>query len=186
MGDKLIVVTDTNVLLNLATPVVDSRSTAPTGEDPLVAVFTAYDVHIPSSILGEVSEATGSGDLLSAAADAVLKASRHLTIHDVDAEIEAPLADGLDQGESHGIWLANELDAEMFVTDEFNTTNYLFVALALDDQNTLFTTPHVLCRLATQDIIDSRYVAAAMAYYAETKHWDRQYLDQLRSKYLHD
>lgn len=182
--DEATVVVDTNVLLNLATPVVDGRPRAPTGADPLLTVLTAYDVHTPETVLGEVSEASGSGDVLSVAADAVLKASRHLTVHDVEDTFVDPLEDGLDPGESHAIRLANQLDAEMFVTDEFNTTNYLFVALALDDRNTLFTTPHVLCVLADRGVLDARYVDAALTYYVETKGWDRQYVERLRRTYL--
>lgn len=183
-SEKATIVVDTNVLLNLATPVVDGRPTAPTGEDPLKTLLTVYDVHVPSSVLGEVGEATGSDDLLAAAADVVLKASHHLTTHDVTDEGDAPLDYGLDRGESHGIRLANELRAELFVTDEFNTTNYLFVSLALEDRNTLFTTPHVLCVLAEHVILDSQYVAAVLTYYVETKNWDRGYVSQLRDTYL--
>jgi len=186
MGERAVIVVDTNVLLNLATPVVDGRSRAPTGEDPLKTVLTGYDVHIPSSVLGEISEAQGSDDLLSAAADLVFQASHHLTTHDVDAEIDNPLDFGLDRGESHGIWLANELSAAMFITDEFNTTNYLFVSLALNDRNILFTTPHLLCVLADHGLFTPQYVNAALTYYVETKQWDRQYVDQLRNTYLTD
>jgi hypothetical protein len=182
--DEATVVVDTNVLLNLATPVVDGRARAPSGEDPLKAVLAGYDVHVPSSVLGEVSEARGNGDLLSAAAELVLRASHRLTTHDVDAETDDPPGFGLDRGESHGIWLANELSAAMFVTDEFNTTNYLLVALALDDRNTLFTTPHLLCALAENGVLDPQYVDAALTYYLETKGWDRQYVEQLRRQYL--
>lgn len=184
MGERAVIGVDTNVLLNLATPVVDGRSRAPTGEDPLKTVLTGYDVHVPSSVLGEVSEAQGSDDLLSAAADLVFQASHRLTTHEVDAEIGDPLEFGLDRGESHGIWLANEISAAMFVTDEFNTTNYLFVSLALDDRNILFTTPHILCVLADHGLFTPQYVDAALAYYVETKGWDRQYVDQLRTTYL--
>lgn len=184
MADDAPIVVDTNVLLNLALPVVDGRSSAPSGGDPLKALLTAYDVHVPSSVVGEVGAATGSDDLLAAAADTVLKASDHLTTHDVTGKIDEPLAYGLDRGESHGIWLANDIDADMFVTDEFNTTNYLFVSLALEDRNILFTTPHVLCVFADRDILPSQYVDGALTYYIETKNWDRQYISQLRRKYL--
>lgn len=177
-------VVDTNVLLNLATPVVDGRSKAPSGEDPFLAFLSAYDVHTPDCVIGEVSDATGDGDLLSAAAETVLKASHHLTVHDVDGTLEGPLDDGLDEGESRAIWLANDLDADLFVTDEFNSTNYLFVGMALDDQNIQFTTPHVLCELATQDILDSNYVDTALTYYVDTKNWDREYVELLRRTYL--
>lgn len=184
MGERAVIVVDTNVLLNLATPAVDWCSRAPTGEDPLRTVLTGYDVHVPSSVLGEVSEAQGSDDLLSAAADLVFQASHHLSTHDVDAKIDDPLNFGLDRCESHGIWLANELSAAMFVTDEFNTTNYLFVSLALDDRNILFTTPHILCILANRGLFTPQYIDAALTYYVETKQWDRQYVDQLRTTYL--
>ena len=186
MAEKAVAVVDTNVLLNLATPVVDSRSQAPSGADPLKALLTAYDVHVPTSVLGELSDATGSDDLLSAAADLVLQAAQHVTTHDVDTQVAEPLEYGLDRGESDCIWLANELEADLFITDEFNTTNYLFINLALDDRNTLFTTPHILCTLATHGILPVEYVAAALAYYVDTKNWDAQYVTQLRQQLLHD
>jgi hypothetical protein len=186
MGEKAVTIVDTNVLLNLATPVVDGRPRAPSGADPLKALLTAYDIHVPTSVLGELTDATGSADLLSAAADLVLQAAHHLTTHDVDAQLAESLDYGLDRGESECIWLANEIIADLFVTDEFNTTNYLFINLALDDRNILFTTPHLLCTLATHDILSVEYVAATLTYYIDTKNWDAQYVDQLRHQFLYD
>lgn len=132
---------DTNVLLNLATPVVDGRAKALTGADPFKALLASYDVHIPESVLGEVAEATGHDDLLSAAAELVLQAAHHLTTHEVAEQLDVPLDYGLDREESECVWLANELNARLLITDEFNTSNYLFISLALEDRNTLFTTP---------------------------------------------
>jgi hypothetical protein len=153
MLEKAVAVVDTNALLNLATPVVDGRPQAPSGADPLKALLSGYDVQRPASVLGELSDATVSDDLLAAPADLVLQAAHHLTAHDVDTQIDEPLDYGLDRGESECIWLANELEADLFITDEFNTTNYLFVNLALDDRNILFTTPHILCTFATHEIL---------------------------------
>jgi hypothetical protein len=184
MSEQAVAVVDTNVLLNLVTPVVDGRPQAPSGADPLKALLTGYDVQIPAGVLGELTDATGSDDLLSAAADLVLQAAHHLTTHDVDAQIDEPLDYGLDRGESECIWLANELTADLFITDEFNTTNYLFVNLALDDRNILFTTPHILCMFATHEILPVEYVEAALTYYVETKGWDVQYVAQLRKQNL--
>jgi predicted ribonuclease YlaK len=186
MSEQARIVVDTNVLLNLATPVVDGRALAPSGEDPLVAVLSTYDVHVPASVLGEVSTAANGDDLLAAAGTTVLRAAHHLTTHDVDDESESPLEYGVDAGESHGIWLANELSAGMFVTDEFNTTNYLLVSLALADRNVLFTTPHLLCVLAENHVLSPAYVASALTYYVETKGWDKQYISQLRDQYFED
>lgn len=184
MADRAVAVVDTNVLLNLATPVVDGRARAPSGADPLKALLTAYEVHAPASVLGEVADAASDDDRLAAAADLVLKAAHHLTTHDIGEQATESLDYGLDRGESEAIWLANELAAEILITDEFNTTNYLFVALALDDRNTLFTTPHILCTLATHGVLLVEYVDAALTYYVETKGWDRQYVGQLRQRYL--
>lgn len=186
MAERAVAVVDTNVLLNLATPVVDGRTQAPSGGDPLKALLTAYDVQTPASVLGEITDATGTDDRLAAAADLVLQAAHHLTTHDVDDRTDKPLDYGLDRGESDCIWLANELAADLFITDEFNTTNYLFIALALDDRNILFTTPHILCTLATHDILPEAYVDAALTYYVETKDWDAQYVAQLRQQYLRE
>jgi len=171
-------------LLNLALPVVDSRPKAPSGADPLKALLAAYDVHVPESVLGELTDATGSDDLLSAAADLVFQAAHNLTTHDVDNQLDDPLEYSLDRGESECIWLANELGANFFLTDEFNSTNYLFINLALEDRNILFTTPHILCTLATQEILPVEYVSAVLTYYVKTKGWDAQYVAQLRQHHL--
>ena len=39
----------------------------------------------------------------------------------------------------------------------------------LNDRNTLFTTPHILCTLATHEILPVEYVEAALTYHVETK-----------------
>jgi hypothetical protein len=78
----------------------------------------------------------------------------------------------------------NDLDADLFVTDEFNSTNYLLVVTALADRNTLFTTPHLRCSLAMNGHLDEAYVRAALAYYVKTKAWDRTYVAALRSRSL--
>lgn len=184
MGGKPVAVVDANVLLNLTTPVVDGRTDAPSGEDPLRAMLSSYDVYAPKTVLGEITEASSSGDLLSAAANAVLLASDHITIRDVTEEIDGSLEYGLDPGESRGIWLANELAADLFVTDEFNTSNYLLVSIALEDRNTLFTSPHVLCKLAERGVLSVEYVNSVLTYLCSVKYWDRSYVDGLRRRYL--
>lgn len=177
-------VVDTNVLLNLAMPVVDGRTQSPTGSDPLKALLTACDVHVPSAVLAEIADIQQDDDLLAAAATTVMRASRHLTPHDVASTLDASLEYGLDEGESHAIWLANDIDADLFVTDEFGTSNVLLVSLELDDERILSTTPHVLCVLADRGVLSPEYVEAALTYLCELKHWDRQYIDRLREKYL--
>jgi hypothetical protein len=182
MSEGSVAALDTNVLLNLATPVVDGRDGAPSGDDPLRAVLCSYDVHVPETVLAEITDATGSDDLLSAAADAVLRARRHPTTYPVD-DADGVLDHGPDAGEAQGIRLANEIGADLFVTDEFSTTNYLLVSVALDDRETLYTTPHVLCVLGDRGVLPLAYVDSVLTYLCDLRHWDEAYVDALRDEY---
>lgn len=184
MGDRPVVVVDTNVLANLATLVVDGRDRAPTGADPLKAVLTVYDVHVPNVIVGELTEIITGDNVLATAADTVLSASQWLTTHDLQGKNEEVIDYPLDDGEAHCIALAYAIAADMFVTDEFNSANFQLISLAIDDRNSLFTTPHLLCNLANFGVLEPRYVDHALTYFIETKRWDRSYVDALRSRHL--
>lgn len=184
MGTAPTAVLDANVLLNLTTPVVDGRDRAPSGADPLRTVLTTYDVHVPATVVGEVTTAAQQDDRLGTAATLVLRATAHLTTHDIGSLPDDEFTVGLDQGESAAIWLANDREADLLVTDEFNSTNYLLIATAVADRNTLSTTPHLLCRLAGADRLPPAYVRAALSYDVETKGWDRTYVAALRERYL--
>ena len=59
-----------------------------------------------------------------------------------------------------------------------------FVTAALDDRNTLCTTPHVLCAFGAHEVLPVEYVEAALTHYVETNGWDTQYVSQLRNQYL--
>ncbi|MCX2818641.1 hypothetical protein EGH25_04655 [Haladaptatus sp. F3-133] len=184
MAGKAVAVVDTNVLLNLAIPVVDNRSKAPTGEDPFKTLLVSYDIHVPDSVLGEVTDASGGDDLLSQAAKLVLRAADSLTTHDVRDEVGEPVDYGLDRGESEAIWLTNNRNVDFLITDDFGSTKYLLLNLALEDRNKLFTTPHILCTLAADGALHPEYVEEALTYYFETKSWDGKYVGLLRERYL--
>ena len=72
----------------------------------------------------------------------------------------------------------------MFVTDEFNTTSCLFVGPALVDRNTLFTTPHVLCRLTAEGVLAAASVEQALTYFVGTNGWEGSYVSELRARYF--
>lgn len=178
------IVVDTNVLLDLALPVVDGRDRSPTGGDPLKALLGSYEVHVPDVVIGEVTTASSDNDLLAAAAELVLSASHHVTTHDVASEMRNPPADALDAGENHCIWLANHTDCKFFVTNEMNSANILLIQEALNDQNLLTTGPKVLCELGEQGVLDQAFVSSLLSYYVQTKKRDRSYVDQLRQAHL--
>jgi len=58
-----------------------------------------------------------------------------------------------------------------------------FINLALEDRNILFTTPHILCTLATQEILPSNMFQLYLHTTSKPK-VDAQYVAQLRQHYL--
>jgi len=141
MGEQPTCVVDANVLLNLATPVVDARPKAPSGSDPLKAVLSSYDVHTPASVIGECSKAVGSGDLLAAAADLALQASDALTTHDVEDRIDDPLDYGLDQGDQKGSgWPTSS--ARIFSSPTNSTRRTIFLSAWHSKTETPCSRPH--------------------------------------------
>ena len=67
------------------------------------------------------------------------------------------------------------------MTDEFNPIKFQRIPLAINDRNILFTTPHLRCILTEYDILDTRYVDHTLSYFIKTKHWDRSYVNMLRT-----
>ena len=60
MGEKAVTIVDTNVLVNLATPVVDGRPRAPSGADPLKALLTKNQGESLALQRGDESDITGT------------------------------------------------------------------------------------------------------------------------------
>jgi hypothetical protein len=184
MGTEPTAVLDANVLLSLATPVVDGRDRAPSGADPLRTVLATDNVHVPATVVGEVTTAAQQEDLLGTAATLVLRSTAHVTTHDIGSRPDDGVTVGLDRGEAAAIRLANDREADLLVTDEFNSTTYLLIATAVADRTALVTPPHLLCRLAETGRLPPAYVQTALSYYVETNGWDRTYVAALRGRYL--
>lgn len=171
---------DTSTLLNLATLVVSEAASAPSGADPLRVALSVTEPHIPRTVLAELTTTSESDDLPGVAATAVLRGSAALTTHDVPAGPDY----GLDAGEARAVRLANALDADLFVTDEFGGANFALIHLAVDDRESVRTTPELLAELAEAGHIDDAYVDAALTYLQGVKGWDGVYVDRVRERYL--
>ncbi len=85
------------------------------GEDPLKAVLSSYEVHVPSAVLGELMDIATGEDVLAAPADTVMSAAHWITAHDIADRVGEPRRYGFDEGETYCIALANEMDVDMFV-----------------------------------------------------------------------
>ncbi|MFB6202354.1 MAG: hypothetical protein ABEI98_10140 [Halorhabdus sp.] len=116
------VVADTCALVSLAIPKADATYETAVDPDPLQYLLTGAEVSVPRQVERELHEMAGYDDIHAAAATNVLATSEHYTRVDPLDRNDTPdeLPDhGLDEGETAGIVLANALDADVFLTDEF-------------------------------------------------------------------
>jgi len=97
-----------------------------TNPDPLSLCLAVYDVFVPTAVIEELQEIASYNDMHGRAATAVCDRTAELTIQSVDLDAEFPL----DDGENAAVTLANEIDAELFLCDEFNNVGLIHASLA--------------------------------------------------------
>ncbi|MGB9958893.1 SOS response-associated peptidase family protein (plasmid) [Haloferax prahovense] len=84
--------------------------------DPLALCLSQYEVVVPTAVIDELREIASYDDVHGHAASAVLDQTGSFTTQSVELDAEFPL----DDGENAAVTLANELDAALFLCDEFN------------------------------------------------------------------
>ena len=105
--------------------------------NPLSLCLDGYDVFVPDEVIEELHEIASYDDEHGQAATAVLDRIAELTVHSVELGAEFPL----DDGENAAVTLANEIDAALFLCDEFNSLGLIHASLA---DTRLVTTPTLL------------------------------------------
>ncbi|WP_181685230.1 hypothetical protein [Halorhabdus salina] len=103
-------------------PKADANYETAVDPDPLQYLLTGAEVVVPLQVERELREMAGYDDIHAAAATNVLAASEHYTLADPLDRADTPekVPDrGLDEGATAGIVLANALEADAIVTDEF-------------------------------------------------------------------
>ena len=105
--------------------------------DPLTLCLSRYEVAVPTAVMDELREIASYDDIHGHAASAVLDRVDALTTQSVDLDAEFPL----DDGENAAVTLANDLDAALFLCDEFTQLGLIHASLA---DTRLVTTPTLL------------------------------------------
>jgi len=180
------VVADTSALVSLAVPSADETYDTATEPDPLQYVLTSCAVSVPSSVVTELREIAQYSDIHAAAAHNVLAARSHYDVDDPYERSETPESRptfGLDDGETDGIVLANTIDADGFLTDEFGGNNFALVHAALAGPR-IVPTPRLLCDYARDGHMDAEEARALIRTISPHRSWDdspyvAQLLDQL-------
>ncbi|WP_222918297.1 hypothetical protein [Natrinema sp. SYSU A 869] len=177
------VVADTSALVSLAVPRADTAYDTDTAPDPLQYLLTSCDVVVPPEVITELRNITQYQDIHGAAATNVLTARDYYTVEDPYERadtLESRPTFGLDDGETDGIVLANALDVDGFLTDEFGGTNFALIHAVLQGPR-IVPTPRLICDYARNDHITHDEARTLLASISPHRSWENSpYVAQLR------
>lgn len=179
------VVADTSGLVSLAVPNAASGDDTGTGPDPLQFLVTSCEVTVPPEVIDELRDIAQYQDIHSVAARNVLAARNHYSVEDPydwnDSPSSRP-AFGLDDGETDAIVLANTLDVDGFVVDEFGGTNFALIHAVLDGPR-IVPTPRLICDYARNGHMTHEEAHTLITTISQHRSWDNSpYVAQLLKK----
>ncbi|WP_256301556.1 hypothetical protein [Haloarchaeobius salinus] len=180
-GNRLrTVVADTSALVSLAVPRADTAiDTVP---DPFQYLLTSCDVFVPPEVLSELRDITQYQDIHAAAANNVLAAREYYTVEDPYERDDIPDSRptfGLDDGETDGIVLANALDVDGFLTDEFGGTNFPLIHAVLQGPR-IVPTPRLICDYARNGHMTTEEARTLISAISPHRSWENSpYVTQL-------
>ncbi|WP_224337850.1 hypothetical protein [Haloprofundus halobius] len=178
------VVADTSALVSLAVPRADATYNTDNKPDPLQYLLTSCEVSVPPEVVSELTDIAQYQDVHGEAATNVLAANAHYSVIDPYQESDAPDSRptlGLDDGETDGIILANALDVDGFLTDEFGGNNFALVHAALRGPR-IVPTPRLICDYARGGHMTHNEARALIKSISPPRSWDNSpYVAQLLS-----
>jgi len=175
------VVADTSALVSLTVPranaVVDTDA-----PDPFQYLLTSCEVYVPPEVVAELRDITQYQDIHGAAASNVLAARNHYTVEDPYERGDTPDSRptfGLDDGETDGIVLANALDVDGFLTDEFGGTNCPLIHAVLQGPR-IVPTPRLICEYARNGHMSHEDARMLITTISPHRNWENSpYVTQL-------
>ena len=177
------VVADTSALVSLAVSRVDTTDSIGSVPDPLQYLLTSCDVFVPPEVVTELREITQYQDIHAAAANNVLSARNHYMVEDPYEYTDGPDSRptfGLDDGETDGVVLANVLDVDAFLTDEFGGGNFPLIHAVLQRAR-LVPTPRLICEYARNGHLTHEEAELLITTIGTHRSWDNSpYVAQLR------
>lgn len=149
--------------------------TADCDPDPLALCLAAYEVLVPETVVDELREIASYDDEHGRAAEAVLARTDRLTVESVALDADFPL----DDGENAAVTLANDVDAALFLCDEFNRLGLIHASLA---DTRLVTTPTALSVLVRTGRLTSDEALALLEEISRARSWGaNSYVQRARS-----
>jgi predicted nucleic acid-binding protein len=175
------VVADTSALVSLAVPRADAAVDTDV-PDPLQYLLTSCDVFVPPEVVTELRDITQYQDIHAAAVNNILTARGHYTVEDPFEHDDTPISRptfGLDDGETDGIVLANALDVDGFLTDEFGGTNFPLIHAVLQGPR-IIPTPRLIVEYARNGHLAHEEARRLITTISPHRSWENSpYVSQL-------
>lgn len=163
-----VLVADTSGLVSLGIP----TDLTP---NPLTHCLDQYDVFLPEEVVTELEDIAAYDDTHGRAATAVLDNTAECTVQSVALDAEFPL----DDGENAAVTLANDLDAELFLCDEFTRLGLIHASLA---DTRLVTTPTLLSVFVRTDCVTGEEARTLLDTISDARSWDaNSYVQRART-----
>lgn len=143
--------------------------------DPLSLCLESYDVRVPEAVIEELRAVARHEDVHGRAATTVLNRSSGLTVVAVSPADEFPL----DDGEHAAVTLANDIEAELFLRDEFNRLGLIHASLG---HARLVTTPTLLALFQRSGLLTGDEAVSLLDRIGHARSWDaNSYVERARS-----
>jgi len=165
-----VLVADTSGLVSLAIA---------SDPDLLALCLDTYDVLIPEPVVEELEEMSSYDDVHGRAAGTVLDRGDDLTVESVSLDEDFPL----DDGENAAVTLANDVDATLFLCDEFNRLGLIHASLA---DTRLVTTPTLLAMFVRKRLLTREVALGLLDVIVDGRSWEKNsYVERARSLLEH-
>lgn len=143
--------------------------------DPLALCLSQYEVLVPAAVVDELQQIASYDDVHGHAASTVLDHAESITTESVDLDAEFPL----DDGENAAVTLANNLDAALFLCDEFNQLGLIHASLV---DTRLLTTPTLLSILVRTEWLSTADARLLLDEISDARSWGaNSYVQRARS-----
>lgn len=153
-----VLVADTSGLVSLAVA-------AGHDPDPLALCLDTYEVLIPQPVVDELEEISSYDDAHGRGAGSVLARGDDLTVEAITLDEAFPL----DDGENAAVALANDVEAALFLCDEFNRLGMIHASLA---NTRLVTTPTLLAVFVRRDTLSRDEALELFDVISQARSWD--------------
>lgn len=148
-----------------------------TNSSPIELLFREYDVRIPPAVVSELRDIAAYDDTHGDAATRVLDLLENYHIQQPNDQPDYPL----DKGETTAITLANEVNADVFICDEYSE---LSTVHALLSEARFMTTPKMIEALVIRGVLSSADAQTALSEMVTERSWrNNSYVTQFLDRF---